>query len=381
MKGVWGNVWKEGYMKKFLALLLAGAMACSLAACGSSQSSSGGTSAAEAKTASTEAASKAAAETPEAAVTETTEEKSSNSSALADFDISKVDTSKIKVGIAAPDVTHGWVAGVAYYAEKYCKDNNLTYKITTSSDAAEMTTALQDLQAWGATVIVSWPQWSGMEDAIQEVIDAGIPVVNFDVDVKCEGIYKVTGDNYDMGYQCGKYIADKVGDGANIVVMDVPSSGSVCELRKQGFYDYLKKINYDQSNIFEVQEDAFTRDDGLADMADILESHDKIDAVYSMDDETSIGCIQAITEAGRTDIKAITGGGGMQEYFKMIADDKYADLGLATALYSPSMVEDAIKTAIILQTGGTADSVVVIPTTIVNKDNVKDYIDPNNTVY
>jgi ribose transport system substrate-binding protein len=381
MKGVWGNVWKEGYMKKFLALLLAGAMACSLAACGSSQSSSGGTSAAEAKTASTEAASKAATETPEAAVTETTEEKSSNSSALADFDISKVDTSKIKVGIAAPDVTHGWVAGVAYYAEKYCKDNNLTYKITTSSDAAEMTTALQDLQAWGATVIVSWPQWSGMEDAIQEVIDAGIPVVNFDVDVKCEGIYKVTGDNYDMGYQCGKYIADKVGDGANIVVMDVPSSGSVCELRKQGFYDYLKKINYDQSNIFEVQEDAFTRDDGLADMADILESHDKIDAVYSMDDETSIGCIQAITEAGRTDIKAITGGGGMQEYFKMIADDKYADLGLATALYSPSMVEDAIKTAIILQTGGTADSVVVIPTTIVNKDNVKDYIDPNNTVY
>lgn len=381
MKGVWGNVWKEGYMKKFLALLLAGAMACSLAACGSSQSSSGGTSAAEAKTASTEAASKAAAETPEAAVTKTTEEKSSNSSALADFDISKVDTSKIKVGIAAPDVTHGWVAGVAYYAEKYCKDNNLTYKITTSSDAAEMTTALQDLQAWGATVIVSWPQWSGMEDAIQEVIDAGIPVVNFDVDVKCEGIYKVTGDNYDMGYQCGKYIADKVGDGANIVVMDVPSSGSVCELRKQGFYDYLKKINYDQSNIFEVQEDAFTRDDGLADMADILESHDKIDAVYSMDDETSIGCIQAITEAGRTDIKAITGGGGMQEYFKMIADDKYTDLGLATALYSPSMVEDAIKTAIILQTGGTADSVVVIPTTIVNKDNVKDYIDPNNTVY
>ena len=381
MKGVWGNVWKEGYMKKFLALLLAGAMACSLAACGSSQSSSGGTSAAEAKTASTEAASKAATETPEAAVTETTEEKSSNSSALADFDISKVDTSKIKVGIAAPDVTHGWVAGVAYYAEKYCKDNNLTYKITTSSDAAEMTTALQDLQAWGATVIVSWPQWSGMEDAIQEVIDAGIPVVNFDVDVKCEGIYKVTGDNYDMGYQCGKYIADKVGDGANIVVMDVPSSGSVCELRKQGFYDYLKEINYDQSNIFEVQEDAFTRDDGLADMADILESHDKIDAVYSMDDETSIGCIQAITEAGRTDIKAITGGGGMQEYFKMIAEDKYTDLGLATALYSPSMVEDAIKTAIILQTGGTADSVVVIPTTIVNKDNVKDYIDPNNTVY
>ena len=34
---------------------------------------------------------------------------------------------EIKVGIAAPDVTHGWVAGVAYYAEKYCVDNGLEY--------------------------------------------------------------------------------------------------------------------------------------------------------------------------------------------------------------------------------------------------------------
>ena len=98
----------------------------------------------------------------------------------------------VKVGIAAPDVTHGWVAGVAYYAEKYCKDNNLDYVMTVSSDAAEMTANLQDLVADGCTVIVSWPQWTGMETALQEVIDAGIPVVNFDVDVNCEGIYKVT---------------------------------------------------------------------------------------------------------------------------------------------------------------------------------------------
>ena len=112
----------------------------------------------------------------------------------------------VKVGIAAPDVTHGWVAGVAYYAEKYCKDNNLEYKVSTSGDAAEMQAGLQDLVAWGATVIVSFPQWEGMETAMQEIIDMGIPVVNFDVDVACEGIYKVTGDNYDMGYQSAKYI-------------------------------------------------------------------------------------------------------------------------------------------------------------------------------
>ena len=245
-----------------------------------------------------------------------------------------------------------------------------------------MAANIDALIAWGATVIVSWPQWSGMETKMQEVIDSGIPVVNFDVDVDCEGIYKITGDNYDMGYQSAKYITEIVGDAAVIAVLDVPSSGSVCELRKQGFYDYLEEIGYDQSNIFESQEDQFTRDCGLKDMADILEAHEKIDAVFSMDDETSIGAIQAINEAGRTDIKAITGGGGMQEYFRLIASDEGKAVGAASALYSPNMVEDAIKTAIKLMNGETVEeSVVVIPTTIVSGENVEDFLDANNTVY
>ena len=287
----------------------------------------------------------------------------------------------VKVGIAAPDVTHGWVAGVAYYAEKYCQDNGLEYKVHTSADAAEMQAGLQDLVAWGATVIVSFPQWAGMETAMQEIIDAGIPVVNFDVDVKCEGIYMVTGDNYDMGYQSAKYIVEKAGEAATIVVMDVPSSGSVCELRKQGFYDYLAEINYDTSNIVEYQLESFARDDGLSTMADILEAIPHIDAVYSMDDETSIGSIQAMKEAGRTEIKAITGGGGCQEYFKIIDSEEGKAIGAASALYSPAMIQDAIKVAIKLMNGEEAEPVIVIPTTIVSAENVADHLDPSNNVY
>ena len=291
------------------------------------------------------------------------------------------DEPEIKVGIAAPDVTHGWVAGVAYYAEKYCVDNGLEYKVHTSADAAEMQAGLEDLVNWGATVIVSFPQWAGMESAMQEIIDAGIPVVNFDVDVDCEGIYKVTGDNYDMGYQSAKYIVEKVGEAANIAVLDVPSSGSVCELRKQGFYDYLAEIEYDISNIQEFQLESFARSDGLAAAADILEKMPVIDAFYSMDDETSIGTIQAIDEAGRTDIKAITGGGGCQEYFNIIASEAGEAVGAASALYSPAMIQDAIQVAIKLMNGEEAEPVIVIPTTIVSAENVEEFLDPSNNVY
>lgn len=287
----------------------------------------------------------------------------------------------VKVGIAAPDVTHGWVAGVAYYAEKYCKDNGLEYKVSTSGDAAEMQAGLQDLVAWGATVIVSFPQWEGMETAMQEIIDSGIPIVNFDIDVACEGIYKVTGDNYDMGYQSAKYIVEKAGPAAHIAVLDVPSSGSVCELRKQGFYDYLKEIGYDTSNIQEFQLASFARADGQKSAADILEKMPQIDAFYSMDDETSIGTILAMKEANRMECKAITGGGGCQEYFKIIASDEGKAIGAASALYSPAMIQDAIQVAIKVLNGETVEPVLVIPTTIVNAENVEQHLDASNNVY
>lgn len=288
---------------------------------------------------------------------------------------------KIKIGFAAPEATHGWVAGVSYYAEKYCKEHRIEYKLTTSADAEEMEKNLDKLAEWGADAVVIWPQWSGMEKEVNKLIGKGVPVVSFDIDIESENVYKVMGNNYDLGYQCAKYITEKVGDSASIAVMDVPSVGSVSQLRKQGFYDYLKEIGYDSSNVFEVSEAAFNREDGYNDMKKVLSEHKKIDAVFSMDDETSIGIVKAITESGRTDIKAVTGGGGMQEYFNMIADKNYASLGLVSALYSPSMIEDAIGTAVKLSKDESAMKLIIIPTTVVTSENVKDYLDSQNTVY
>lgn len=293
----------------------------------------------------------------------------------------KNDSNRIKIGLAAPKATHGWVAGVAYYAEKYCKANGIEYMLTVSANKTEMEKSIDSLVEWGAQALVVWPQWSGMEEKIDSVIEKEIPVVAFDVDIQSNGICKVTGNNYEMGYQSAEYIVGKVGEAASIAVLDVPSVGSVSQLRKQGFYDYLNEIGYDKSNIFEFAERAFSRDCGYEDMKKLLAEHKKIDAVFSLDDETSIGVIKAIEDAGRTDIKAITGGGGMQEYFGMIADKKYSYLGLASVLYSPSMIENAIEVASEIARGNSAAKMVIIPTGIVSAENVSKYIDNGNKVY
>ena len=288
----------------------------------------------------------------------------------------EAEAGKYKVGILAPAVTHGWVAAVAYNAEQRCKElsDEIEYKLYTSSNAEEMTTQLDDLLTWGAQAIVAFPQWEGMEVPIQAAIDKGVTVVNFDIVIDAEGVYRLSGDNRDMGVQGAHYIVDKIGTEGKVVMLEVPTSGSVSELRKEGFMTTLAEIAPNMEVVSYATK--FTREDGLKDMADILTSNPQIDAVYSMDDETSIGALQAIKEANRTDIKVITGGGGMQEYFKMMPEN--TEIWIQSALYSPAMVRDAVDMAVSILKGETVEPVVVLPTTIVDRDNYTEFLDANS---
>jgi ribose transport system substrate-binding protein len=286
------------------------------------------------------------------------------------------DNKKHKIGILAPAVTHGWVAAVAYNAEARAKElsDKVEYKIQTSSNAEEMTSQLDDLMTWGAEAIVAFPQWTGMEAPIQKAIDAGIKVVNFDIEIAVDGVYRVSGDNKDMGVQGAKYVVDKIGKDGTVAILEVPTAGSVSELRKKGFVETLSQIAPNMKVVTYATK--FTREDGLKDFADILTSNPKIDAVYSMDDETSIGVLQAIKEAGRTDIKVVTGGGGMQEYFKMMPENN--DIWIQSTLYSPAMVKNAIDVALKVLDGEDVQKVTIIPTTVVDRDNYKDFLDENS---
>lgn len=285
---------------------------------------------------------------------------------------------KYKIGILAPAVTHGWVAGVAYYADMRGKEladkGEIEYKLLTSDNAEGMTSQIDELKTWGAQAVVAFPQWEGMEDPIQALIDEGIPVVNFDIVIDADGVYHLAGDNKEMGSQSAQYIVDKIGTTGKVVMLNVPSAGSVSELRQAGFEEKIAEIAPDIQVVTYATK--FTREDGLKDFTDILAANDTIDAVFSMDDETSIGVLQAIEESGRTDVKVVTGGGGMQEYFKMMAANQ--DIWIQSALYSPAMVADAVDMALAVLKGEDTASEKIIPTTIVDRDNCEEFLDENS---
>ncbi len=286
------------------------------------------------------------------------------------------------IGILAPSATHGWIAGVAYFAEEALKALDVDYAFLTSGNAEEMSAQIEELITLGVDAIVVWPQFEGVETAAEKALEKGIKIYNFDMIIKvdeqyADGMYRLTGDNYGVGYEGGRYITEKLGGVGNVLVMCNPSVSNINDDRCKGFYDYIEENAPDIEVIAEISTD-FSRENGLADMTDALTAYEQIDAVFSLDDETSIGALQAIIEAGRTDIRAITGGGGCQEYFGMMDDEEYANIWVCSATYSPDMIVSCIENMYAILTGEEVDHLIVVPTTIVDRTNAADFFNPDS---
>ena len=303
--------------------------------------------------------------------------------ALSMLGVSAVAEGSGKVGILAPATSHGWVGGVTYFAQTAADEllGEGNYILSTSSNADEMSSQIETMIQQGVEAIVVWPQFTGVETAAEMALEAGIKIFNFDmiinVDEKyAEDMYVLTGDNYGMGVAGAEYIVEKIGTEGTVLIMDVPGSGNVAADRKAGFMDTMAEIAPDVEFIEIATE--FNREKGLVDMTAALTANPQIDAVFSMDDETSIGALQAIVEAGRTDVKAITGGGGCQEYFGMMTEEEYADIWVSSATYLPNMIVNCIENAVAVLNGETVENSVVLATNLVDRDNVADFINPDS---
>ena len=134
--------------------------------------------------------------------------------ALSMLGMTAVAEEETKYGILAPAMTHGWVGGVAYFAQQAAEDLSLDYTMLTCADSEEMSSNIEKMVQLGVSAIVVWPQFPGVEGAAEMALEAGVKIINFDqviaVDEKyADGMYVLTGDNYGMGVKGAEYIVSK----------------------------------------------------------------------------------------------------------------------------------------------------------------------------
>lgn len=288
---------------------------------------------------------------------------------------SKPNENKKTIAIITPSAEHGWIAGVTYYAEQRAKELGLEYKIYQSQNVNDQANDIADAIAAKSSVIIMFPHNDEVSVSAKQIIDANIPLVVFDrkIDVNYTGY--LAGNNADMGTASAKEIGTYLKGAGTVAIENVPSSGSVSTERVNAFKEEMKK-SYPNIKLVDFTADGFSQEQGLNSGSDMLTANPKLDAIFSIDDESSLGLLQAVTEAKRTDVKIMSGGGGSQSYFAKIKDTK--DIKLFTATYSPMMMKDVVDLAKDLMDGKTIQKDSIKPTIIVNSENVSKFIDANS---
>ncbi len=282
------------------------------------------------------------------------------------------------LGMSFPAADHGWVAAVIYNAKKQADELGVKYILTTGANPSEQSAKVDELIAQKVSAVIMLPSdTKPLTPAAQRILNAKIPLIIFDRKVELEPTFYLAGDNAGIGVNAAKFIGEKLGGKGTVVSIGVPAYGSVHTERVNAFKDTLTQMFPKIKLAKEVGAENSSKEAGLKIMSDLLNAEKHIDAVFTIDDELSIGVLQAISENKRKDIKIETGAGGAQEYFNQIKAG--GPITLASFLYSPLMVKDAVKYAVDIMNGKMPDQKsIIIPASPVTKENVDQYLDPNS---
>ena len=292
---------------------------------------------------------------------------------------------KVNLGVSIPTATHSFTAGIVWWANEAKKEleaahPNLKVTVKTAGGAPEQANQLQDLvTVTGIDSLVIFPfESASLTQPVAQVKRSNVYVTVVDrglTDPSAQDAY-VAGDNTAFGKIPAEYFAKKYNGKAKIVAL----RGIPTTLDNERWDAFTSVIGqYPDMQILDAQYGNWNRDDAYKVMQDFLTRFKDIDLVWAADDDMAVGVLQAIRQAGREDsVKEVFGGAGSKSMVKMIMDDKNP-LIKADVTYSPKFMYDAIKmTAEARLKGEALPDTYIIPSTLITKNNAKDYYFPDS---
>ncbi len=289
-----------------------------------------------------------------------------------------------RIAVSLPAATHGWTAGVLWWARKAIAEMErihpgVHFSLVIARDAPGQIKDMERIMESKPDAVVVLPVESApLTPVCDRIKRSGILTVVVDrglTDMGAQDIY-VCGDNAEFGMRCGEFLGDFLGGRGEIVVMTgVPSV--IDRTRVEGFSRILEG-KYPNIRILDRKAAYWLPAEGYKLMAYYLKRYPKIDAVWCQDDDVLIGALQAYRESGRNDVRLMLGGGGSKLVVKKILDGD--PLVRATITYPPRMIEVALRVCVerITNDKQTTQTTFVVPAEVVTRENAKDHYFPES---
>lgn len=394
-------------MKKLLAMLLALVMALSLVACGSS-SDSGSSSGSD-------------ADTTEPAATEEETPAEEGEEAPAEETPAEGDAATTgKIGIAMPTQSlERWNRDGSYLDEQFRAAGFETILTYSDNSNDKQVNDIQNMIAEGVDLlIVAAIDGSGLNTAMNEAAEAGIPVISYDRLILNDAVsYYLSFDNYTVGTLQGQFIEealDLANAGDKVYNMEI-TAGDPADNNAPFFYngamDVLQpyidagtlNVVSGQTAFDTVATDQWNTDTAMERAQNVLASYyadgTQLDVWLCSNDSTALGVAQAITSdyAGSNSViitgqdgdianlKNIVDGIQTVTIYKNVNNEAAATLALAKAIMAGETIDASTAESLGVEcayddtsyetsAGNKCPSFLLVPS-VITKDNLQELVD------
>ncbi|MBP2167296.1 ribose transport system substrate-binding protein [Erwinia toletana] len=278
------------------------------------------------------------------------------------------------IGVTVGDLANPFFVQIAKGAEMKARelagDNVNVTLVSSGYDLGQQVGQIDNFIAAKVDMIILGAADSkGIAPAVKRARDAGIVVVA--VDVTADGAdAAVTSDNTQAGSQACQYIAERLKNKGDVVIINGPPVSSIQD-RVSGCMREFKK-HPDIKVLSSNQNAKGSREGGLEVMTSLLSAHPKLDAVFAINDPTAIGADLAAKQAQRSEffIVGVDGSPDGEEALK-----RKNSLFVATPAQDPQvMAARAVEIGYdILQGKPAPKETVLIPVKTIDRNNIGEY--------
>lgn len=280
---------------------------------------------------------------------------------------------KYVVGITLQNMTEEFMIALENAIKaKAAEYPNLEIVLNDAEGKTEKQVAQMDsFISQGVDAIIICPRdQQALVQVCKKAIDAKIPVVTLSADLAEKvGQVCITSENKQGGTLQAEWVMKQIGGKGKIAIFRGPL-GADAEIGRGAGYDSVL-ANYPDVEVVYNDTANWQREEAMAKMENLLQTHDDLAAVLCMNDGMALGVIQAVKAKGLLGKINITGIDAIPDALKSIqAGELYATCFQDAAGQGAGSLELAMK----LIAGEKVEEWNNIPFQLVTPDNVADYL-------
>lgn len=275
---------------------------------------------------------------------------------------------KLKVGLSMNTLNNPFFVAVKEGAEAAAQEKGIDLVVTDAqNNPGQQLADVENLLQQKLDILILDPADSdAIVEAVKKANAANVPV--FTIDRQANGGTVLTHIGFDAlksGNIAGEFLAKALNGKGKIVEIQGIMGTNVAQDRSKGFNEAIAK--YPGMKVIARQTANFDRGQALTVMENILQAQPEIDGIYAANDEMAMGALSAIKSAGRLGKITMIGCDAIDPAMEAIRKGELA----ATIAEPPFFLgKEAINTAEKIAKGESVEKQVILPSTLVTKDNV-----------